>query len=67
MIRNEIKFIKERAALMKKCPICQSVLMPSSMESHARYHKQLQREESVMNTSHELDSNEKRPRTAAQE
>ncbi|KAL6447210.1 hypothetical protein ACFW04_001477 [Cataglyphis niger] len=33
---------EERQALMMTCPICKSVMMPSSMEMHERYHRQLE-------------------------
>lgn len=37
-----IFLLKERQALMMTCPICKSVMMPSSMEMHERYHRQLE-------------------------
>ncbi|KAG7213536.1 hypothetical protein KM043_002796 [Ampulex compressa] len=33
---------KERRALLMTCPICEAVMMPSSMEMHERYHRQLE-------------------------
>ncbi|XP_012231814.2 uncharacterized protein [Linepithema humile] len=33
---------EERQALMVTCPICNSVMMPSSVEIHERYHRQLE-------------------------
>ncbi|XP_029175162.1 general transcription factor 3C polypeptide 2-like isoform X2 [Nylanderia fulva] len=39
---NELLRRMERQALMMTCPICKSVMMPSSMEMHERYHRQLE-------------------------
>ncbi|XP_072757038.1 uncharacterized protein [Anoplolepis gracilipes] len=33
---------EEKQALMMTCPICKAVMMPSSMEMHERYHRQLE-------------------------
>ncbi|XP_018394681.1 PREDICTED: uncharacterized protein LOC108773396 isoform X1 [Cyphomyrmex costatus] len=33
---------EERQALMITCPICNAIMMPSSMEVHERYHRQLE-------------------------
>lgn len=38
-----IFLLQEKQALMMTCPICKSVMMPSSMEMHERYsHKKLE-------------------------
>ncbi|XP_014470419.1 PREDICTED: uncharacterized protein LOC106742201 isoform X2 [Dinoponera quadriceps] len=37
---------EEKQALMMTCPICHAVMMPSSMEIHERYHRQLERNKS---------------------
>lgn len=37
-----LSLLQERKALMVTCPICKSVIMPSSVEMHMRYHRQLE-------------------------